>query len=249
MSRRTMVLQDQIRSTTSGIEYIDTLDLAQAETIVEDSPTGDPVTSGTLIADMNFLRTAVRDIKGSPIEVNWFDQAVDNPAYTTLSGARGSLNSIQTYIGAADDFDTTPDYDTQGGPAPVYINQGDPVNVAIEKLDEALVAVSGSQAGEIAKQRHVRSGGNVAKNTTLDLSDLVAGSAGWDSEGDTITWTDATDFVENVSVFHNGVLMLPGADANADNDVYFVGSPDQLAFEFRLKKRDVIQIWMFPPSA
>jgi hypothetical protein len=243
-----MVLQDQIRSTTSGIEYIDTLDLSQAEVIVDESPTGDPVTSGTLISDMNFLRTAVRDIKGSAVEVDWFGQVVDNPAFTTLSGARGSLNNIHTYIGSTDDFDTTPDYDTLGGPAPVFVNQGDPVNVAIEKLDEALATVSGSAAGEIQKQRHIRDGGNVAKNTTLDLSDLIAGQAGWTSEGDTIIWSDATDFVENVSVFHNGVLMLPGVDANADRDVYHVATPDQLAFEFRIKKNDIIQIWKFPPA-
>jgi len=254
MSRRTLVLQNQIRSTTSGIEWDDTLDLTAAETIINEGPLQDPLSiSGTLIWDLNFLRTAVRDIKGSISEVNWFDGVVgddgDAGTFTTLSGARGNFNALYTYIGASGDLDTLPDYDTLGGPAPIFISNGDPLNVAIEKLDEALATVSGSQAGEIQKQRHIRTGGQVAQNTTLDLSDLISGAAGWTSEGDTITWISATDFVENISVFVNGVLMLNGTGAGDDRDVYHVGTPDQIAFEFKIKKNDIVQIWKFPPSA
>lgn len=250
MGRRTLVLQNQIRSTTSGIEWDDTLDLADAETVIMDGFLTDPASiSGTILTDLNFLRTAVRDIKGSPVEVNWFDPAVDSTTFTTLSGARGSLNTIHSFIGSSGDFDSTPDYDSLGGMAPVFVSQGDPITVAIEKLDEAIASVSGSQAGEIAKQRHIRTNGNIDRNTPIDLSDLIAGSAGWTSEGDPIVWADATDFVENVSVFVNGVLMLPGLDGTADNDVYFSGTPDQIAFEFKIRKNDVIQIWKFPPMA
>lgn len=250
MGRRTLVLQNQIRSTTSGIEYDDTLDLAYAESLVNESPLLDDASiSGTLIYDLNFLRTAVRDIKGSVTELDWFEGVVDNSNLTTLSGARGSLNNLHTFTGSTGDLDTLPDYDTLGGPAPVFIAQGDPVNVAIEKLDAGLATVSGNLTGSIAKQRHIRDGGNVSSDTTLDLSDLIAGSAGWTSEGDAIAWVSATDFVENVSVFVNGVLMLPGIDEPADRDVYHVATPDQMAFSFNLKRNDIIQIWQFPPSA
>jgi hypothetical protein len=249
MSPRTLVVQNQIRSTTSGTEYIDTYDLAFAEEIVNEAFLDDDALttgSGTIIMDLNFLRTAVRDIKGSPVEVNWFDQVVDDANYVTLSGARGSLNSLHTYTGAEDDFDTTPDYDTLGGNAPTFINQGDPINVAIEKLDGALATISGSQAGEIAKRKLVRTGGRIAKDTTITIN---TPGAGWTATGDNVTWTDATDFVENVSVFVNGVLQLPGSSSGDDNDVYFVASPDSLAFEFRIRRNDVIQVWKFPPSA
>lgn len=249
MGRRTLVLQNQIRSTTSGIEYDDTLDLAFAESITNEGPLPDDTASGTLIYDLNFLRTAVRDIKGSVTEINWFDETVGNPNLITLSGARGSLNNLHTFTGSTGDLDSSPDYDTLGGPAPIYVSQGDPINVAIEKLDAGLATVSGSLTGEIAKQRHIRTGGQVASDTTLDLSDLISGQAGWTSEGDTLGWTSATNFVENVSVFVNGVLMLPGENVGADRDVYFVGTPDQMAFSFKIRKNDVIQVWQFPPSA
>ncbi|KKM14792.1 hypothetical protein LCGC14_1702540 [marine sediment metagenome] len=248
MGRRTLVLQNQIRSTTSGIEYDDTLDLAFAENLANDSPLVDPLgISGTLIYDLNFLRTAVRDIKGSATEINWFDAAVDNGNMTTLSGARGSLDNLHTFTGSTGDLDSSPDYDTLGGSAPVFISQGDAVNIAIEKLDAGLATVSGSLAGEIAKQRHIRTGGQVPADTTLDLSDLIAGQAGWTSEGDTLTWTSAADFVESVSVFLNGVLQLPGVNIGADRDVYFIGTPDQMAFSFKIRSSDVIQVWLFPP--
>jgi hypothetical protein len=249
MGRRTLVLQNQVRSTTSGIEYDDTLDLAFAESITNESPLPDDTASGTLIYDLNFLRTAVRDIKGSVTELNWFDGVVDNANMTTLSGARGSLNNIHTFTGSTGDLDSSPDYDTLGGPAPVFVSQGDSINVAIEKLDAGLSTVSGSLTGEIAKQRHIRTGGQVAADTTLDLSDLIAGQAGWTSEGDGLTWVSSVDFVENVSVFVNGVLQLPGENIGADRDVYHVATPDQMAFSYKIRSSDVIQIWQFPPSA
>jgi hypothetical protein len=250
MGRRTLVLQNQIRSTTSGIEYDDTLDLAFAESLTNESPLLDELSiSGTLIYDLNFLRTAVRDIKGTVTELNWNDQVVDNAGMTTLSGARGSLNNLHTFTGSTGDLDSSPDYDTLGGPAPIFVSQGDPVNVAIEKLDAGLATVSGSLTGSIAKQRHVRDGGQVPADTTLDLSDLIAGQAGWTSEGDAVAWTSSTDFVENVSVFLNGLLMLPGENIGASRDVYNVATPDQMAFAFKIRSNDIIQVWQFPPSS
>jgi len=199
--------------------------------------------------DLNYLRTAVRDIKGTVSELNWNDQVVDDANMVTLSGARGSLNNLHTFTGSTGDLDSSPDYDTLGGAPPIYISQGDAINVALEKLDAGLATVSGSLTGEIAKQRHIRTGGQVAADTTIDLSDLIGGQAGWDSEGDNLAWISASDFVENISVFVNGVLMLPGENIGADRDVYHIGTPDQMAFSFKVRSNDVIQVWQFPPAA
>jgi hypothetical protein len=249
MYRRTLLIQNQIRSTTSGIEFDDTLDLALAETISDDSPLPEDSVSGTVIQDLNYLRSAVRDIKGSPTAISWNDQVIDNSTFVTLSGARGSLNNLHLFTGSSGDLDFSPDYDTLGGDPPTFVSQGDPLNVAIEKLDAGLVSVSGSVAPtEITKQRHVRVNSHLDADTTIDLSDLLAGDPNWISEGDTITWSNATDFVENVSVFVNGVLMHPGQDSLAQSDVYFVGTPDQMAFGFKIKKGETMQVWKFPPG-
>jgi hypothetical protein len=249
MGRRTLLIQNQIRSTTSGIEFDDELDLSFAEVVSDESPLPEDSVSGTVIQDLNYLRTAVRDIKGNPIEIGWNDQVVGNATFITLSGARGALSSLQLFTGSTGDLDVTPDYDTLGGAPPVFISQGDPLNVAIEKLDANLAAISGSiTPSEISKQTHIRLNGSLAADTTIDLSVLIAGDPDWTSTGDAITWNSATDFVENVSVFVNGTLMLPGVDINANRDVYFVGTPDQLAFGFKIKKNESLQIWRFPAT-
>lgn len=240
MSPRTLAVQNQIRSTTSGIEYDDTMDLALAEVLVNEAFLSDPAqVSGTLVMDLNFVRTAVRDIKGASPFFNWFDPVGSTPGLITLSGARAGISNLQTFTGSDNDDDTTPDYSST-----VYITQNGSLEQAIGELDAALVAVSGSQAGQIAKAKLVRTGGQVNENTTIDIS---APGAGWTVTGDAIVWADATDFVENVSVFHNGILQLPGASSVDDNDVYFVSTPDSLAFEFKIRTNDVLQVWKFPP--
>lgn len=240
MSPRTLAIQNQIRSTTSGIEYDDTMNLALAEELVNEAFLSDPTqVSGTLVMDLNFLRTTVRDIKGASPFFNWFDPAGSTPGLITLSGARAGISNLQTFTGSDNDDDTTPDYSST-----VYITQNGSLEQAIGELDAALVTISGAQAGSIAKAKLIRTGNQVAKDTTIDIS---APGAGWTVLGDTIVWTDATDFVENVSVFHNGILQLPAASSVDDNDVYFVTTPDSLAFEFIIRKNDVIQVWKFPP--
>jgi len=240
MSPRTLAIQNQMRSTTSGIEYDDTMNLALAEEIINEAFISDPTqVSGTLIMDLNFLRTAVRDIKGASPTYNWFDPVVATSGLITLAGARLEISNLQTYTGSDGDGDTTPDYSST-----VYVTQNGSLEQAIGELDAALVAVSGSQSGQIAKAKLIRTGGQVPKDTTIDIS---TPGAGWTVTGDTIVWTDATDFVENVSVFHNGILQLPGSSSSDDNDVYFVATPDSLAFEFIIRHNDVIQVWKFPP--
>jgi hypothetical protein len=242
MAPRTLVVQNQIRSTTSGIEYVDTLDLAFAETVVNEAFLNDPTqVSGTLIMDLNFLRTALRDIKGESPAYNWYDPAGTTAGLMTLSGARGAISNVQAFIGSDSDHDTTPDYTST-----VFITQNASLEQTISELDAALASISGSQAGEIQKRILVRTGGQVAANTTVDLS---SPGAGWNAYGDTMSWTSASDFVENISVFLNGVLQLTASGSSSDNDVYNVATPDQLAFEFAVKSNDVIQVWKFPPTA
>lgn len=238
---RTLLVQNQIRSTTSGTEYDDTLDLLFAESAVNEAFLSDPAqVSGTLIMDLNFLRTAVRDIKGGTSVFNWFDPSDSTSGLITLSGARGSLTNLHSFVGSSGDFDTAPLYSST-----VFVTQSGSLEQAIGELDSALSTVSGSQASEIQKFKLIRTGGSLSSNSTVDLS---TPGADWTFSGDTITWVDGTDFVENVSTFVNGILQLPGIDSNADNDVYFVAAPDQLAFEFDIKKNDVIQIWKFPAA-
>lgn len=239
MSPRTLALQNQIRSTTSGVEYDDTLSLALAETLVNESFLTDPTqVSGTLIMDLNFLRTAVRDIKGESPAYNWYDPTMTTAGLITLSGARGAISNIQTFIGSNDDHDATPDYTST-----VFIVQNSSLEQSISALDAAIAAVSGSQNAEIQKRKLIRTGGNFAANGTIDLS---TPGAGWNAFGDTITFTDSTAFVENTSVFYNGILQLPASGSGDNNDVYFVASPDQMAFEFVIKSNDVITVWKFP---
>lgn len=238
---RTLALQNQVRSTTSGIEYDDTLSLALAETLVNEAFLDDPTqVSGTLIMDLNFIRTAIRDMKGDTPDFNWFDPTASTAGLITLSGARLQISTLQTFVGSDGDGDQTPDYSST-----VFITQNSDLETAIGDLDAALSAVSGSQAGEIQKRKLVRTGGPVDQDTTVDLS---TPGVGWNAFGDTIVFTDANDFVENVSVFYNGVLQLPASGSGDDNDVYMVSTPDSIAFEFDLKTNDIIQVWKFPPT-
>lgn len=239
MSPRTLSIQNQIRSTASGIEYDDTMSLALAETIVSEAFISDPTqVSGTLVMDMNFIRTAIRDIKGASPFYNWFDPVGSTGGLITLSGARAGISNLQTFTGSDNDDDTTPDYSST-----VFVTQNASLEQAIGELDAALFVVSGTQSGEILKAKLIRTGGNITADTVIDIS---APGAGWTVIGDTITWTDATDFVENVSVFYNGILQLPAASSSDDNDVYFSAAPDSLAFEFVIRRNDVIQVWKFP---
>ena len=239
---RTLAVQNQIRSTTSGVEYDDTLTLALAESIVNEAFLSDPTqVSGTLIMDINFIRTALREMKGDTPDFDWFDPAASTAGLITLSGARLALSSLETFVGSDGDEDQTPDYTST-----IFITQNSDLETTISELDAALASVSGSAAGEIQKRKLLRTGGQLEADTTVDLS---SPDAGWTVSGDNIVFTSAGDFVEDVSVFVNGLLQLPASGSADNNDVYFVGTPDELAFEFIIKTNDVVQVWKFPPSA
>lgn len=245
MSPRTLTLQNQIRSTTSGIEYDDALTLALAETLVNEAFLTDPTqVSGTLIMDLNFLRTAVRDIKGVTPTYNWYDPASTASTATLmdLSEARTEVSNLQTYVGSDGDGDTTPDYTSA-----CFISQNDPLETAISTLDEQLCIATGTTANatEIQKRVLIRTGGQVAENTTIDIS---TPGAGWTAGGDDIQLAASGTFIEATRVYTNGILQLLGPDNDSNNDVYWVGANYDIAFEYKIKKNDVIQIYKYPSS-
>jgi len=245
MSPRTLTLQNQIRSTTSGIEYQDDLSLALAENLVNEAFLTDGTqVSGTLIMDLNFLRTAVRDIKGGTPTFNWNDLSSTSSTATLidLSEARTEITNLQSFTGSDGDGDATPDYDSL-----CFISQNDPLETAVSTLDEQLCIATGtiSSANEVQKRVLIRTGGQVAENTTVNIN---APGAGWTVGGDDIQLTSSGTFVEATKVYTNGVLQLLGPDDAANNDVYFVASNYDIAFEYKLKQNDVIQIYKFPSA-
>jgi len=243
MSPRTLTLQNQIRSTTSGIEYDDTLSLPLAESLVNEAFLTDPTqVSGTLVMDLNFLRTAIRDIKGDTPLYNWYDPADTTPGLITLSGARAEISNLQTFVGSDGDGDTTPDYTSL-----CFISQNDPLETAISTLDFQLCVATGTiqAANEVQKRVLIRTGGTVTANTTINID---TPGAGWTVFGDDILLTSSGVFVEASKVYTNGFLQLLGPDDAANNDVYRVAANYDIAFEYKISKNDVIQIYKFPSS-
>jgi hypothetical protein len=243
MSPRTLTLQNQIRSTTSGVEYQDDLTLGLCESIVNEAFLDDPTqVSGTLIMDLNFLRTAIRDIKGESPLYGWCDPTATTPGLITLSGAREEITNIQTFIGSDGDGDTSPDYTSL-----CFINQNDDLETAISILDDALCTATGtiSDANEVKRRVLIRTGGQVMENTTINLD---SPGAGWTVYGDDIIFATSGTFVEAGRVFTNGILQLLGHEDAADNDVYWVAANYDVAFEYKLKTNDVIQVYKFPGS-
>ncbi len=238
---RTLTFQNQIRSTTSGIEFIDDLDLNQAPIIIEDDAAlDDPAqVSGTIIYDLNFIRTALRDIKGDTPSFNWYDPIPTTSGLISLEDARTELSNLQTYVGSTGDGDDSPLYSST-----VFVSPSADLTEAVGQLDAALATISGAVPLEIQKRILIRTGDGVhSRNDPLDIE--TPGSE-WEISGDSITIPGSGTFMESVSVFHNGSLLLNGANASADRDVYFVASDHEIAFEFSLNKRAVLQIWRFP---
>ncbi len=243
MSPRTLTLQNQIRSTTSGVEYQDDLELGLCEVIINEAFLTDPTqVSGTLVMDLNFLRTAVRDIKGETPLYNWCDPTATTPGLITLSGAREAITNIQTFVGSDGDSDTTPDYNSF-----CFISAADPLETAISTLDEQLCIATGtiSAGAEVQKRVLIRTGGNIVENTTIDIN---SPGGGWTVVGDDIQLTSSGVFLEATKIYTNGVLQLLGPDDDANNDVYWVAANYDIAFEYRIKKNDVIQIYKAPSS-
>lgn len=106
--------------------------------------------------------------------------------------------------------------------------------------------LSSNAAGVLSWVGNTQTGGkasriltaNIAADTAIDISTFVnPDGIGFGANG--------ADFVNNFSVFLNGNMLLHGADATANNDVYWL-SATQIAFEFDLfgvgNRKDIIQV-------
>jgi hypothetical protein len=110
------------------------------------------------------------------------------------------------------------------------------VGILVETVDIASAGVAGIPLRRVLQ----RTGGNVAADTPIDIN--VPGP-GWVTSGVDVFFADSSEFVEEKQVFHNGVLQLSAEAAIDDNDVYFVSASGTIAFEYRLKTNDVVQVW------
>jgi hypothetical protein len=192
--------------------------------------------------DLNFLRTAIIDIKGETPLYGWCDPTATTPGLITLSGAREEISNVQIFIGSDGDGDTTTDYSSNN-----YVTDGDDLETAIGDLDDALTTITSglADARDMKRRVLIRTGGQVIEDTTIDIE---TPGAGWTAYGDTLDIGDGDIFVEDVNVYTNGILQLTGVDSSANNDVYFVASGTDVAFEYKIKQNDVLQFVKFPPA-
>jgi len=98
---------------------------------------------------------------------------------------------------------------------------------------------------DIQRRGLIRTTGNVAANTTIDITDP---GEGWVVFGDSVTFSGSEDFTELTQIFRNGVIQLTAASSGDDNDVYFVSASGNIAFEHKLHTNDVVQVWKFNPT-
>ena len=88
----------------------------------------------------------------------------------------------------------------------------------------------------------IRTGDTFPADTILDLN---SPGAGWSTAGGPITISGAQQFVDQVQVYRNGILQLPGLNETSNNDVYFVSNFSSIAFEIDIRNLDVVQVWHF----
>lgn len=210
MSPRTLSLQNQIRSTVSGVEYQDDLTLALAESLVNEAfLTDETQVSGTLIMDLNFLRTAVRDIKGSSPAFNWFDPSSTTSTATLidLNEARTAITNLQNFTGSSGDSDTTPDYTSL-----CFIAQNDPLETAISTLDQQLCITTGTIVidhgdldglGDDDHEQYILTDGT---RPTQEPGHLFSDGVG------TLTWSGAAHVSSTEPSSHLGRVWLDMAD-------------------------------------
>jgi len=122
------------------------------------------------------------------------------------------------------------------------------ITISGSDAEADLATVSGFLQTQIQKDRQVlvRTGGQLAANTTIDLS---APDSGWTSTGDVVSWVSVDHFIDQTQVYLNGILQLTASGAGDDNDVYFISNPDGFAFEFIIKENDIVQVWQIGSTA
>ena len=107
-------------------------------------------------------------------------------------------------------------------------------------------STAGGGAVDVDRRILVRTGGNFSANTPLDIT---SPGTGWLAFGDDVTFSGASDFVDQTQIYRGGQLLLAAESASDDYDVYFVAVSGTLAFESNVRRHDVIQVWRFNATA
>jgi hypothetical protein len=110
------------------------------------------------------------------------------------------------------------------------------VGILVETVDISSAGVAGIPLRRVLQ----RTGGQLAADTPIDVN---APGPGWVTAGVDVLFADSSEFVEEIQVFHNGVLQLSAEASIDNNDVYFVAASGTIAFEFKIKLNDVVQVW------
>jgi hypothetical protein len=88
--------------------------------------------------------------------------------------------------------------------------------------------------GEVKKAWRIIDAANIAANTPIDISTFT-------NPDSMVFGTDAATWQKDYDVYVNGVLQLSAQSGASDYDVYWV-SNTTIAFEYVIKKNDVVQI-------
>lgn len=111
------------------------------------------------------------------------------------------------------------------------------VGILVETTD---AVTSGTGGGAPIRRVLCRTGGQVPANTPIDINNP---GPGWETAGVDVFFADGTEFAEEHRTYLNGMIQFASPSAVDDNDVYFVAASGTIAFESRLKKNDVVQVW------
>jgi len=169
-------LANAILQLDAAIEGIDTL-AELGDTTIAGLATKDVLYwSGAAWVNQQLVTTDITGVTASAAELNYTTGLTQN--------VETSLNNIQSYTGAADDTDTTPDYSG----ANVYITDGDSLTVASGKLDTALAALAttltNTQLGDLEDVTDAVAGAIVTgdsyylSGTGLDDYEVIAATLG-----------------------------------------------------------------------
>ena len=111
------------------------------------------------------------------------------------------------------------------------------VGILVETVD---ISSATGEGGQPLRRVLQRTGGQLAADTPIDVN---APGPGWVTAGVDVLFADSSEFVEKIQVFQNGVLQLSAEASIDNNDVYFVAASGTIAFESKIRKNDVVQVW------
>lgn len=69
----------------------------------------------------------------------------------------------------------------------------------------------------------------------------------WELDGETITFSNEQDFLENVKVYRNGQLLDTGQELESCDVFPLISGPqsNQIVFKMFIAQNDIIQIWKY----